>query len=303
MTGIISHDFKVTPLTGTTGAELRGIDLRDELTDDQVAAIHQHLVTHKVIFFPGQHLNTEEHIAFSRRMGEPTNAHPIDPGHEGHDELHEIDYTAIRQQYLERLKEPQRLRKPRGDGWHTDVTFVADPPSVSILNALAMPEYGGDTVWANTEAAYEGLSAPIRHLVDELLAVHDGEEAFGEGLRKLGEARWNEDVFTEFTPVEHPVVRTHPVSGKRALWVNPEFTQYIKGVSKRESDAILSLLYQHMVDQKFLVRYHWKTGDVGLWDNRATMHYVVVDYGREHRLIQRVTLRGDRPFGPATTGA
>jgi taurine dioxygenase len=166
----------------------------------------------------------------------------------------------------------------------------------SILNALAMPERGGDTVFANTEAAYEGLSPQFRIFLDGLLAVHDGEEAFGEGLRADGYAEWDGKRFTEFTPVEHPLVRTHPESGKKSLFVNPEFTSHIKGFSRRESDGILSLLYEHMISQKYLVRYNWHAGDLGFWDNRATMHFVVVDYGDQHRLIQRVTLKGERPY-------
>lgn len=299
---IVSDQLVVTRLTGTTGAEIRGIDLRQTLSEEQVAEVHRHLVEYKVIFFPGQHLSSSEHLALARQLGEPTEAHPIDRGHDGHPELHEIDYTAMRERLTER-KQETRPRRPYGDGWHTDVTFMATPPSASILNALVMPLHGGDTVFANTEAAYEGLSAPFQRLVEELVAVHDGEEPFGEGLRKLGQAQWEGETFTEFTPVEHPVVRTHPVSGRRTLFVNPNFTSYVKDVSRKESDAILSLLYQHMIEQKYLVRYRWQAGDLAIWDNRATMHNVVIDYGNEHRLIQRITLKGERPFGPATQAA
>jgi taurine dioxygenase len=169
------------------------------------------------------------------------------------------------------------------------------PPMGSILNALAMPERGGDTVFANTQAAYEGLSAPFREFLDGLVAIHDGETAFGEQIRANGYGEWEGQRFTELQRVEHPVVRTHPETGKRSLFVNPEFTSHIKGFSRRESDGLLELLYQHMIDQKYLVRYNWKAGDLGFWDNRATMHLVVIDYGTQHRLIQRVTIKGERP--------
>jgi taurine dioxygenase len=285
--------FAVTPLTGTTGAELRGVDLRGPLDPAIVAEIHQSLVEYKVIFFPGQHLSTEEHLAFSAQLGEITEAHPVSRGNHGHAGLHEIDYTALRREYASRR---DTLRKPRRDGWHTDVTFMENPPMASVLNAIAMPDRGGDTVFANTEAAYEGLSEPFQRFVDGLVAVHDGDQYFGDQLRADGFAEWDGARITAFTPVEHPVVRTHPESGKRCLFVNPEFTSHIKGLSRRESDGLLEILYDHMVHQKYLVRYHWKAGDLGIWDNRATMHFVVVDYGDQHRLIQRVTLRGDRPY-------
>jgi alpha-ketoglutarate-dependent taurine dioxygenase len=281
------------PLTGTTGAEIHGVELRGELDPETVAAIRAALVEYKVIFFPGQHLTSEEHLAFSAQLGEITEAHPISRGNQGHPGLHEINYTELREAYSTRRDE---LRKPRLDGWHTDVTFMETPPMASVLNAIAMPERGGDTVFANTEAAYEGLSEPFRRFADSLVAVHDGEPAFGDQLRADGFAEWDGKRFTAFTPVEHPLVRTHPESGRKSLFVNPEFTSHIKGLSRRESDGVLGLLYEHMVHQKYLVRYSWNTGDLGIWDNRATMHFVVVDYGTQHRLIQRVTLKGERPF-------
>jgi alpha-ketoglutarate-dependent taurine dioxygenase len=288
-----SVELAITPLTGTTGAEIRGIDLRKTLAESTVADIRRALVEYKVIFFPGQHLSSEEHLAFAAQCGEITEAHPVSRGNQGHPGLHEIDYSAKRATYAGRRDE---LKKPRRDGWHTDVTFMETPPMGSILNALAMPERGGDTVFANTEAAYADLSKPFQEFLDGLVAVHDGEEAFGEALRADGFAEWDGQRITAFTPVEHPLVRTHPESGRKSLFVNPEFTSHIKGFSRRESDGILSLLYQHMIGQKYLVRYNWTKGDLGFWDNRATMHFVVIDYGTQHRLIQRVTLKGERPF-------
>jgi len=294
MTTVASKfELSITPLTGSTGAEIRGVNLHETLAESTVADLLAALVEYKVIFFPGQHLSSEEHLAFAAQCGEITEAHPISRGNHGHPGLHEINYSEIRQTYSGR---PNPLKKPRLDGWHTDVTFMATPPMGSILNALVMPERGGDTVFANTEAAYEGLSEPFQRFLDGLVAVHDGEEPFGEGLRRDGFAEWDGQKFAEFTPVEHPLVRTHPVSGKKSLFVNPEFTSHIKGFSRRESDGILGLLYEHMIQQKYLVRYHWSAGDLGFWDNRSTMHFVVIDYGNQHRLIQRVTLKGERPF-------
>jgi alpha-ketoglutarate-dependent taurine dioxygenase len=288
-----SVELAITPLTGTTGAEIRGVSLREPLPPATVAEILQALYEYKVIFFPGQHLSTDEHFAFTAQLGEITEGHPTSAADKGRWGLNEINYTEIREQYAGRV---DPLRKPRRGGWHTDVTFMETPPAASILNAIAMPERGGDTVFANTQAAYEGLSAPFRAFLDGLVAVHDGEEAFGAQIRANGFGEWDGETFTEVHAVEHPLVRTHPETGKRALFVNPEFTSHIKGFSRHESDGLLELLYQHMVDQKYTVRYNWNAGDLGIWDNRATMHLVVIDYGTQHRLIQRATIKGERPF-------
>jgi alpha-ketoglutarate-dependent taurine dioxygenase len=286
-------ELAVTPLTGTTGAEIRGVSLRQPLSSATVADIRQALFDYKVIFFPEQHLSTDEHFAFAAQFGEITEGHPTSAADHDRWGLNEINYTEIRENYAGR-QDP--TRKPRLGGWHTDVTFMETPPMGSILNAVAMPERGGDTVFANTEAAYEALSAPFRTFLDGLVAIHNGEEAFGEQIRTRGYGEWDGERFAELRPVEHPVVRTHPETGKRTLFVNPEFTSHIKGFSRRESDGLLELLYEHMVDQRFLVRYNWNAGDLGFWDNRATMHLVVIDYGTQHRLIQRVTIKGERPY-------
>ena len=288
-----SMELAVTPLTGTTGAEIRGFNLHEPLSPATLSAIRSALFEYKVIFFPEQHLSTDEHFAFATQFGELTEGHPTSAADNGRWGLNEINYTQIRETYAGR-QDP--TRKPRREGWHTDVTVMETPPMGSILNAMAMPDRGGDTVFANTQAAYEALSPPFRAFLDELVAIHDGEQAFGEQIRANGYGEWEGKRFSKLEPVEHPVVRTHPETGKRCLFVNPEFTSHIKGFSRRESDGLLELLYQHMVDQKFLVRYNWKVGDLGFWDNRATMHLVVVDYGTQHRLIQRVTIKGERPY-------
>ena len=291
MTTATSVQLDIAPLSGTIGAEIRTIDLHRPLDPEVRAAVRQALLDYKVIFFPGQHLTPEEHKAFAASFGEITVAHPVIPGLEHHKEVFEIDYTKARNlvggrgsQYDEREK------------WHTDVTFVETPPLGSILNAIVIPEAGGDTLWADTQAAYEGLSEPLRSLVDGLTAVHDGTRSFGKLLQAVGNGEWDGETFTELVQVEHPVVRTHPETGRRNLFVNPGFTVRIKELTVRESDALLQFLYQHMTTPEYVVRYRWEEGDLGFWDNRTTMHYAVGDYGDAHRVIQRVTLRGDRPY-------
>jgi len=283
----------VAPLSGTIGAEIRGLDLRSPLDPDTLASVRQALLDYKVIFFPAAHLNPDEHKQFAAQFGEITVAHPVIPGLEDHREVFEIDYTKARAMVGSTGSE---YNENQPENWHTDVTFMETPPLGSILNAIVIPAAGGDTLWADTQAAYEGLSEPFRTFVDGLSAYHDGSRSFGKVLRAVGQGEWDGEAFTELRPTEHPVVRTHPETGRRNLFVNPGFTTRIKGVSARESEALLQFLYRHMTTPEYVVRYRWEEGDLGFWDNRTTMHYAIHDYGSAHRVIQRVTIRGDKPF-------
>jgi alpha-ketoglutarate-dependent taurine dioxygenase len=175
------------------------------------------------------------------------------------------------------------------------VTFVQRPPLGSILNAKVIPPSGGDTMWSDQGAALADLSANLQEYLSTLHAVHDGREAFKNILERVGKGTWEGKEFEELEPVVHPVVRTHPETGEKVLFVNPGFTSHIAELDRRESDVLLNFLYQHSVRPEFIVRYHWKAGDVGFWDNRSTQHAVVGDFGTQHRVIQRVTLKGDRP--------
>jgi len=291
MTTATSVQLDIAPLSGTIGAEIRNVDLHHALDADTLGAVRQALLDYKVIFFPGQHLSPEEHKAFAASFGEITVAHPVIPGLEHHKEVFEIDYTKARTLVGRRDGEYDDR-----ENWHTDVTFVETPPLGSILNAIVIPKAGGDTLWADTQTAYEGLSAPLREFVDGLTAIHDGTRSFGKLLEAVGQGEWDGKTFTELVQVEHPVVRTHPETGRRNLFVNPGFTKRIKGLTPKESDAILQFLYRHMTTPEYVVRYRWEEGDLGFWDNRTTMHYAVYDYGEAHRVIQRVTIRGDRPY-------
>jgi alpha-ketoglutarate-dependent taurine dioxygenase len=286
-----TETIEVTPLSGTIGADIRHINLEQELDGETVGHIRQLLLSFKVIFFPGQHLGPEQHKAFARRFGEITNAHPVIPILGRDKELLEIDYTKVR--VLDAQEESDSSRTT--NVWHTDVTFMEHPPLGSVLNAVVMPEAGGDTVFADTQAAYEALSDPLKQFVSGLYAIHDGRPQYQDLLVKLGRGEWDGQRISAIPPVRHPIVHTHPESGKKCLFVNPGFTDKIVGLHRRESDAVLALLYEHMTRQEFLVRYRWRSGDLGFWDNRSTMHYAVSDYGESHRVIQRVTIRGDRP--------
>ena len=169
------------------------------------------------------------------------------------------------------------------------------PPAGSILRAVVVPVAGGDTAFSNQEAAFEALSPSLQDFLSTLHAVHDGRAQFKAALEQVGSGRWEGKELPEIEPVVHPVVRTHPETGAKVLFVNPGFTSHIVELTRFESDALLSYLYADSVRPEFVVRYHWKSGDLGFWDNRATQHSVVGDFGDHHRVIQRVTIKGDAP--------
>jgi len=282
----------VRPLSAAIGAVIDGVDLRrvDPGTVDEIRRVW---LDRKVVFFPRQQLDPVEHQAFAAHFGELTEGHPVVPGIEGHPNVFEIDYSKARQLYASYGDVAERTQ---GLDWHTDVTFVERPPLGSILSAVVIPPSGGDTAFSNQQAAFEALSPSLQAFLSTLTAVHDGRAAFKSAFDHFGSGRWEGKELPTLEPVVHPVVRTHPETGARSIFVNPGFTSHIVELTRPESNALLAFLYQHSVRPEFTVRYHWKAGDVGFWDNRTTQHSVVGDFGDQHRVIQRVTLRGDAPF-------
>lgn len=275
------------PLTGSIGAEVEGVHLKD-LDDATTAAVRALLVERKVLVFRDQHLAAGELRDAGRRFGELTPAHPAMPPISPElPEVLEIDATRSR-------TDPRYRDEYEQDTWHTDVSFLPDPPLGSLLSGVVIPEVGGDTAFVDTQGAYDALSEPIRTLVDGLSAEHDGRGEFAGFLRERP-GTWNGQPLTELVPVAHPVVRVHPESGRRGLFVNPTFTTKVLGLSRLESAALLDLLYRHATAPEFVLRHRWRQGDVVFWDNRSTMHLGVRDYGDAHRVLHRVTLRGDVP--------
>ncbi|RKS75300.1 taurine dioxygenase [Motilibacter peucedani] len=268
------------------GAEVRGLDLADA-SDDELSAVRSALVEHKVLFFRFQSLDPDSQVALGNRLGGLTASHPVVPGlDDAHPEIYALDSAD----------------NGFADVWHTDVTFVRRPPLGSILRAVQLPPSGGDTQWADTQAAYDSLSTPVQQLVDQLTAVHDGSREFGYYLaqRQKGEGSvWDGERVRSLDPVEHPVVRVHPESGRKGLFVNPGFTSHIVGVSEAESRGILDLLYAHITKPEHIVRHRWREGDLAMWDNRSTLHYANRDYGDARRVMHRITLQGDVPVGPS----
>jgi alpha-ketoglutarate-dependent taurine dioxygenase len=269
----------IRPLGPNIGAEVLGVDLAADLSDETIAAIRAAWIHHQVIFFPDQHVDPESQVAFAKRFGEVTEAHPVEPALDGHPQVLPIDSI-----------------KDRTDFWHTDVTFMSRPPMGSILSAVTLPAVGGDTMFASLGAAYDSLAEPLRDLCDHLVAYHY-DPNYAAIIAAGGGQDWDGSHIEQLFPVEHPVVRVHPETGRRGLFVNPQFTVALKDFPQAQGQALLRLLYDHSTRPELICRYRWQPGSVGFWDNRSTMHFGVNDYGGIHRVMHRVTLRGERPRG------
>ena len=286
----VRSELRTRALSYSIGTIVDGVDLR-ELSPIEIDAIRQLWLERKVLFFPGQHLDADSHLAFAAHFGEISEGHPVIPGIPGNPRIFQIDYSDDREVYASYGD----TARTAGLDWHTDVTFVERPPMGSILSAVAIPPSGGDTMFSDQGAAFAALSPRMQDFLEGLTAVHDGQQAFQYALDFIGAGTWEGQEVTSLKQVIHPVVRTHPETGQRSLFVNPAFTTRIAELELSESEALLAFLYRHAVRPEFTVRYHWTTGDVGFWDNRATQHAVVGDYRDQKRVIQRVTLRGDEP--------
>lgn len=269
----------VTPVTPVIGVAVSGVDLTARLADDQRADLVQALANHNVLFFRDQpELTPEQHIAFGKNFGD-LHVHPASPHMPGHPEIMEIDIDAD-------------SVVNNGSDWHSDVSSDAEPPLGTILQIHKTPQSGGDTLFANMYAAYDALSDVMKSRLDGLTAIHDPERAFRGRYANRGK----DDTGQVFPPAEHPMVRTHPVSGRQALFVNETFTTGIAGMTDEESAAILEFLFRHVTQPRFQVRFHWRDNDIAFWDNRCTQHMALWDYWPEPRKGRRVTVSGDRPF-------
>lgn len=280
----------IRPQSGWIGAEIHGIDLTAPLLDEHIAEIRAALLKWKVVFFRDQFIGHDDHLRLARAFGAPTPAHPL------FDSIPDPDYPTIYPIFADRFT--SRYGSSRGydkANWHADVTAAVNPPAASILRAEVIPPYGGDTQWANTVAAYEGLSEPLRRLADGLRAVH--RFAPPEGMTATDD--YQRRVTRRPLLTEHPVARVHPETGERALYVNPGFTSHIVDVSPHESRRLLGLFYDELVRPEYTVRFKWEPGSIAFWDNRSTVHLAPSDLTGEHdRRLYRVTLVGDVPEGP-----
>lgn len=267
-------------VAGRIGAEIRGVALSGHLDAATVAAIRQALVQHKVIFFRDQSLDEAGHEAFGQLLGDLV-PHPTVPSLDGTAGTLDIDGS----------------RGERASSWHTDVTFVPNYPAISILRAVTLPAYGGDTLWANTAAAYAELPEALRDLADRLWAVHSNVYDYVGGRVNVSDAgrRRYDEVFTRTVfETEHPLVHVHPESGERSLIVG-HFIQRILGLTTSDSQHLLAIFHDHATRPENTVRWSWRQGDVAIWDNRATVHRAVDDYDDEPRVVRRVTIQGVAP--------
>jgi alpha-ketoglutarate-dependent sulfate ester dioxygenase len=288
----------IRPLAGHIGAEIHGVDLSQPLEVETLAEIRSTLLQWKVVFFRDQHLSQDQHIAFGRQFGEVTPAHPtLPPAFPDHPEILLLDNQAFGKAEAKDSGSKAKSMAPSIESrWHTDVTFVPNPPMGSILRGLVVPPYGGDTQWTNLVVAYEQLSAPLQRLCDELHAVHHNYLPISRG--ELSGALKKQFQSQDLRSV-HPVVRVHPETGEKALFVNPNFTSHIVELSRAEGAHLLALLYEHLSSPTFTCRFRWEAGSIAFWDNRATCHLVPTDVPPgAHRSMQRITLAGDLPVGP-----
>jgi taurine dioxygenase len=278
MTG---KSISVAPAAGAIGAEISGIDLSQELSDDSVAAIRQALLDHLVVFFREQELTPRQIMAFARRFGEPVTY----PFVKGLDDFPEI--TPI----LKRESD----RSNFGGLWHSDTTYQEVPPMGTILYGIEIPPYGGDTEFANQYLAYETLSAPLRGFLDGLKAVNVSGKGATQKTRDEMMKQAPSGLKGDELSARHPVVRTHPETGRRALYVNGAHTLHFDGMTEEESAPILEFLFRHQVKAEFTCRFRWSKGSVAFWDNRCTQHNPINDYHGFRRLMHRVTLAGSVP--------
>lgn len=270
----------IHPVAGRIGAEVRNIRLSAELDTATFAAVRAALLRYKVLFFRGQHhLDDAAQEAFGKLWGELV-AHPTVPVRDGTDYLLELDSE----------------HGGRANSWHTDVTFDLAYPQASILRGVVIPAAGGDTVWANTAQAYLDLPAPLRALADQLWALHTNEYDYASRFNtsEAGLKRYREIFTSTLYETEHPVVRVHPETGERTL-VLGHFVKKLLGYPTSDSDHLLKLLESYVIRLENTVRWRWSVGDVAIWDNRATQHYAINDYGDQHRVVRRVTVAGDVP--------
>jgi alpha-ketoglutarate-dependent sulfate ester dioxygenase len=283
----------VRPSTPVIGAEIEGVDLSKPLSHEEVNDIHQALLQWKVLFFRDQKITDEQQLAFGRYFGKLTPAHPIMLGLPHQPAIWERAASEYAPKYRPNLDVPTSRPNRDYKGWHIDITFVANPNKYSILRGIEIPAYGGDTLWSNLEAAYNGLSPQIRTLIDGLQVVHR-TNSYDSGWK--GEGRRETGPLTAL----HPVVRVHPETGRKHLFINPGTSSHIVGFKERESQVLIDLLAEEITRAEYQVRFHWSPHALVIWDNQATAHAGPIDYAhfKAPRIVRRITVAGDLPQGP-----
>ncbi len=282
----MSTDIGFRPVAGSLGAEVEGLDLRKPLSRDEEALVKQGLSDYLVLFFRDQEIGPEEQVAFTRLFGPPHRT-PFIETMEAHPDVIEIVKEA-----------DEKSRFVFGGGWHSDFSFMEHPPFVTCLHAKEVPDFGGDTLWANMILAYEELPEAMRDQLEGLVALHSGERAYSPKMQGLQDLLENMKVVNSDEALvvqEHPLVRTDPRTGRRGLFVSPVYTVGIKDMPQEEADALLDRLNRHALSEPFTCRFRWRKGSMALWDNRFTQHYALNDYLGKRRHMHRTTCAGERP--------
>ncbi|MGB3808946.1 MAG: TauD/TfdA family dioxygenase [Parvibaculum sp.] len=273
--------FSLKPLTPTIGVEVHDIDLAKPLDAATLAALRQTLLDWKVVFFRNQNITTEQHLAFARNFGD-LEVHPFAPFKADYPEVLAITHD--------------KDNPGKENFWHSDVTWREAPSLGSVLRAIEVPPVGGDTLFSDMYAAYENLSDEVKAKIEGKVAIHDFAH-FRTAMRKRGKSEAEIEAMNKKYPmVEHPIVRTHPETGRKGIYVNIAFTQYIVGMEREASDALLKHLYAQAAVPEYQCRFSWEANSIAFWDNRACQHYAVSDYWPAVRRMERVTIIGDRPY-------
>ena len=273
--------FTVQPLACALGAELFGVDLTLELSPKIFRELRRLLVEYEVVFFRDQDISPAQHRSLAASFG-PLQTHPAYNTVEGFPEITILESTA---------ENPSKI-----EAWHSDMTFREHPPLGTVLRSKIIPAQGGDTLWASMTAAYDGLSTPMQNFLANLTAEHDFSYGFKESLAEPGGRERLAQAVSDNPPVIHPVIRTHPESGKKVIFVNSLFTTRILELNNRESEDVLKFLFEHVVTVEYSCRFRWAPNSIAIWDNRSTQHKPINDYFPAHRMLQRITIDGDIPY-------
>ena len=271
----------IKPLAGALGAEIHGLDLSQELDPESAFTIRNLLLEYEVIFFRDQDICPRRHRELALSFG-PLQTHPAYNTVEGFPEITILESTADK---------PTKI-----EAWHTDMTFRQHPPMGTVLKAVIVPEKGGDTLWSSMTAAHDGLSPQLQAFLSDLVAVHDFSHGFKESLAETGGRERLAEAVAANPPVRHPVIRTHPETGRKVIFVNSLFTTHIEGLPPAESEAILEFLFKHVTTAEYTCRFQWQPHSIAIWDNRSTQHKPINDYFPAHRQLQRITIDGDKPY-------
>jgi taurine dioxygenase len=277
----LNEKIQINKASGALGGFVHGVSLEDVASSDIVyQRVRNLLVENEVLFFRDQPQDPQLFAAFAKSFGEVL-GHPA--------------YTTVDDAPDVQILESTAANPSKIEVWHSDMTFMRTPPSFTLLQGQIIPTFGGDTLWASATAAYDALSPQMQAFLQPLQAVNDFRHGFRESLAEPGGAERLAPAIAENLPVEHPLIRTHPESGRKAIYVNALFTTHIAGLPAKESEALLTFLYRHVVTEEHTVRLSWQPGTVAIWDNRSTQHKPVNDFLPQHRLMHRVTLTGDQP--------